>query len=248
MEIIANGIRPDHQVIFDMIEPGSRVLDLGCGTGDLLHLLARDKDARVQGIELDEKAIYECVKKGLSVCQSDIESGLAEYPDGSFDYVILNQSLQEIRKVSFLLREALRVGSRVIVGFPNFAHINARIWLFFGGKAPMTPSLPYRWYDTPNVRFLSIGDFREFLCGEGICGGEGLFSERAKNDHLLAQPPGAECDLSAVASGWPGARPYGKGDADGPAPKRRRKVRAGAGMNHKGRRTGQPWNPRERVP
>ena len=168
MEIIANGIRPDHQVIFDMIEPGSRVLDLGCGTGDLLHLLARDKDARVQGIELDENAIYECVRKGLSVCQSDIESGLAEYPDGSFDYVILNQSLQEIRKVFFLLREALRVGNRVIVGFPNFAYINARVCLCLGGKAPMTPSLPHRWYDTPNVRFLSISDFRSFCAEKGF--------------------------------------------------------------------------------
>jgi methionine biosynthesis protein MetW len=168
MEIINNGIRPDHQVIFDMIEPGSRVLDLGCGTGDLLQLVARDKDARVQGIELDEHAIYECVRKGLSVCQSDIESGLAEYPDGSFDYVILNQSLQEIRKVFFLLREALRVGNRVIVGFPNFAYINARVCLGLGGKAPMTPSLPYRWYDTPNVRFLSISDFRSFCAEKGF--------------------------------------------------------------------------------
>lgn len=168
MEIIDNGIRPDHRVIFDMIEPGSRVLDLGCGTGDLLQLVARDKEARVQGIELDEHAIYECVRKGLSVCQSDIESGLAEYPDGSFDYVILNQSLQEIRKVFFLLREALRVGNRVIVGFPNFAYINARVCLGLGGKAPMTPSLPYRWYDTPNVRFLSISDFRSFCAEKGF--------------------------------------------------------------------------------
>jgi methionine biosynthesis protein MetW len=180
MEIIANGIRPDHQLIFDMIGPGSRVLDLGCGTGDLLHLLARDNEARVQGIELDEKAIYECVRKGLSVCQSDIESGLAEYPDGSFDYVILNQSLQEIRKVHFILREALRVGSRVIVGFPNFAYINARISLFFGGRAPMTPSLPYRWYDTPNVRFLSISDFKGFCAEKGFAVEKASFLNRHK--------------------------------------------------------------------
>jgi methionine biosynthesis protein MetW len=180
MEIIDNGIRPDHQVIFDMIEPGARVLDLGCGAGDLLHLLARDKEARVQGIELDEKAIYECVKKGLSVCQSDIESGLAEYPDGSFDYVILNQSLQEIRKVFFLLREALRVANRVIVGFPNFAYLNARLCLGFGGKAPMTPSLPYQWYDTPNVRFLSISDFRSFCAEKGFVVENARFLSGAK--------------------------------------------------------------------
>ena len=127
METIDNGIRPDHRIIFEMIEPGSRVLDLGCGGGDLTSLLMRDKNVWVQGIELDEQAIYECVRKGLSVCQSDIESGLAEYPDGSFDYVILNQSLQEVRKALFLVREALRVGNRVIIGFPNFAHISARI-------------------------------------------------------------------------------------------------------------------------
>jgi methionine biosynthesis protein MetW len=174
MEIVDKGIRPDHQAIFDMIESGARVLDLGCGAGDLLHLLASEKNARVQGIELDEKAIYECVRKGLSVCQSDIESGLAEYPDGSFDYVILNQSLQEIRKVHFLLREALRVGNRVIVGFPNFAYLNARLCLCFGGRAPMTPSLPYRWYDTPNVRFLSISDFSSF------CSEKGFVVERAR--------------------------------------------------------------------
>ena len=168
METVDKGIRADHRIIFEMIEPGSRVLDLGCGGGDLTSLLMRDKNVWVQGIELDEQAIYECVRKGLSVCQSDIESGLAEYPDGSFDYVILNQSLQEVRKALFLVREALRVGNRVIIGFPNFAHISARISLFFQGKAPMTPSLPYRWYDTPNVRFLSISDFRRFCRENGF--------------------------------------------------------------------------------
>jgi methionine biosynthesis protein MetW len=168
MENVAENLRTDHRIIFHMIEPGTRVLDLGCGSGDLIHRLMRDKDVWVQGIELDEQAIYECVRKGLSVCQSDIESGLAEYPDHSFDYVILNQSLQEVRKALFLLREALRVGNRVIVGFPNFAHVNARCSLFFGGKAPMTPSLPYHWYDTPNVRFLSINDFRRFCRGNGF--------------------------------------------------------------------------------
>ena len=173
METIDNDIRPDHRVIFDWIDPGARVLDLGCGGGELIDLLSREKDARVQGIELDEQAIYECVKKGLSVCQGDIETGLAEYPDRCFDYVILNQSLQEVRQASFLLREALRVGERAIVGFPNFAHIGARASLFFGGRAPMTPSLPYRWYDTPNVRFLSIGDFR------GVCAEMGFAVEKA---------------------------------------------------------------------
>jgi methionine biosynthesis protein MetW len=164
----ADDVRPDHRVISEWIEPGARVLDLGCGDGELMELLSQRKETRVQGIELDEKAIWECVRKGLSVCQGDIETGLAEYPDHCFDYVILNQSLQEVRKASFLLREALRVGNRAIVGFPNFAHIGARVSLFFGGRAPMTPSLPYRWYDTPNVRFLSIADFRVFCAEMGF--------------------------------------------------------------------------------
>jgi methionine biosynthesis protein MetW len=158
----SNGIRLDHQIICQIVEPEARVLDLGCGNGDLLYLLAREKGARVQGIELNDSAIYECVKKGLSVFHGDIESGLAEYPDRSFDYVILNQSLQEVKKIDWLTGEALRIGGKIIVGFPNFAYLQARWMLFFRGKAPITPSLPYRWHDTPNVRFLSINDFRDF--------------------------------------------------------------------------------------
>jgi methionine biosynthesis protein MetW len=157
-----NSIRPDHKIIFDMVEPGSRVLDLGCGTGDLIYFLARDKQARVQGVELDEAAIYECVRKGLSVFHSDIESSVKEYPAASFDYIVLNQSMQEVKNVDSLVRDALRIGTKIIVGFPNFAFYGARMMLFFGGRAPITKSLPYRWYDTPNVRFLSITDFREF--------------------------------------------------------------------------------------
>src|SRR5512136_1655718 len=100
-------IRLDHRIIFNIVESGSKVLDLGCGTGDLLYLLAEEKNARVQGIELNDEALYECVKKGLSVFHSDIESGLMEYPDAAFDYVILNQSMQEVKKVDYLIGEAL---------------------------------------------------------------------------------------------------------------------------------------------
>jgi methionine biosynthesis protein MetW len=164
----SNGIRLDHQVICQIVEPGARVLDLGCGNGDLLYLLAREKGARVQGIELNDSAIYECVKKGLSVFHGDIESGLAEYPDRSFDYVILNQSMQEVKKIDGLIHEALRIGSKIIVGFPNFAYLQARMMLFFRGKVPITPSLPYRWHDTPNVRFLSVSDFRDFCREKGL--------------------------------------------------------------------------------
>jgi methionine biosynthesis protein MetW len=166
--MLSKEIRLDHRVIYEIIEDGSRVLDLGCGNGDLLYLVARDKKAKVQGIELSDSAIHECVKKGLSVYHSDIETGLREYPDSSFDYVILNQSMQEVKNVDWVIAEALRIGSKIVVGFPNFAFIGARLMLFFKGKAPITRSLPYHWYDTPNVRFLSVKDFEDFCRGKNL--------------------------------------------------------------------------------
>jgi len=161
-------IHLDHQTIYSIVEPGSRVLDLGCGEGDLLYPLVRDKQVRAQGIELNDKAIQECVKKGLSVFHDDIENSLCEFPDNSFDYVILNQSMQEVKKVDGVLQEALRIGGKVIVGFPNFAYIKSRLMLFFRGRSPITGSLPYLWYDTPNVRFLSITDFKDFCATKNI--------------------------------------------------------------------------------
>ncbi len=163
-----NSISLDYRVIYEIIEPGSRVLDLGCGTGELIYLLEKEKNAKVQGIELDESAIYKCVEKGLSVFHGDIDSGLSEYPDKSFDYVILNQSMQQLKKAGFVIEESLRVSGKVIVGFPNFVYIKARLMFFFRGKAPITKSLPYRWYDTPNLHFLSISDFKDFCLKKNI--------------------------------------------------------------------------------
>lgn len=155
-------MRLDHQIIVDLIPPESRVLDLGCGDGTLLALLEEKKHVRGQGVELSGHCIYHCVEKGVSVFHTDIENGLQGYPDRSFDFVILNQSLQEVRNIGLVLNESLRVGAQAIVGIPNFAHVSARFRLLFGGKAPVTPSLPYNWSDTPNVRFMSLTDFKLF--------------------------------------------------------------------------------------
>jgi len=154
--------RLDHRIICDLIDRKSKVIDLGCGNGDLLQLLVEEKKVLAQGIELNEKQIYKCVEKGVSVFHGDIESGLVGYPDKSFDYAILNQSMQETKNVGFVIKEALRVGKKVIVGFPNFVHLKARLSVFLRGKVPVTQSLPYRWYDTPNLHFLSITDFDDF--------------------------------------------------------------------------------------
>jgi len=161
-------IQLDHAVILDLIRPQSTVLDLGCGNGDLLFLLIKERKARVQGIEIDEQEIYKCVAKGLNVFHGDVDSGLAEFNDKSFDYVILNQSLQQILHVDKVLIDALRVGKKVIVGFPNFTHYKSRLQMFFQGRSPVTGALPYQWYETPNLHFLSISDFKNYCRLKGI--------------------------------------------------------------------------------
>jgi methionine biosynthesis protein MetW len=166
--------RLDHRIIFDLIEPGSKVLDLGCGNGDLMYILTREKNVRAQGIEVDDTAVYECVKKGLSVFHSDIERDLRYRTSPSV--VILNQSRQEVKKADFVIEVSLRVAGKIVVGFPNFAYIKSRVMLFFQGRSPITPSLPYRWYDTPNVRFLSITAFTDFSREKHLRGPRGPIS------------------------------------------------------------------------
>lgn len=154
--------RLDNEIIFELIAPGSRVLDLGCGEGELLARLIDEKQVEGQGIEIDRDAIAACVEKGVNVLHGDFYDELPEYPEKSFDYVVLNESLQEIKDVVRLLDEALRVGRRVVVGFPNFAHIRMRLELFFRGQTPITATLPHKWYDSPNLRFVSVHDFCAF--------------------------------------------------------------------------------------
>ena len=160
--------RFDHKVIVELVKPNSKVLDLGCGDGTLLSLLFEQKGCHGTGIEIDEKGIYQCVAKGLTVSHGDIDSGLADFSNKRFDYVILNESLQQVLNPRRVILESLRVGKKVIAGIPNFCHSRARLQLFFQGRVPVTKELPYQWYDTPNLRFLSLKDFRYFCKENGI--------------------------------------------------------------------------------
>ena len=175
----------EHGVIAGWVSSGASVLDLGCGDGELLSLLIEQKQVHAQGIEISDQAIHHCVAQGLSVFQEDIDTGLAEYADRSFDYVILNQTFQQVKKPDFVLREALRVGKRTIVGFPNFVYYRARFQLFFRGKVPVTASLPSEWYDTPNLHFLGIADFNEYCKKRDIRVEKAAFIRKNKKIRLL---------------------------------------------------------------
>ncbi|WP_027185909.1 methionine biosynthesis protein MetW [Desulfovibrio inopinatus] len=155
-------MRFDLQVIASWIRPGSRVLDLGCGKGDLLKYLEDHKQVRATGIEYDESKVTKALARGLAVLQGDINQELQDYADLAFDYVILSQTLQQVYNPAPLLSEMLRIASQGIVSFPNFAHWRCRSQLFFEGYAPRTKELPYEWHDTPNIRVITLKDFRRF--------------------------------------------------------------------------------------
>jgi methionine biosynthesis protein MetW len=178
-------MKADHQIISQIVSAGAHVLDLGCGSGELLAFLTQEKKALVQGIELDEDQMHQCVERGLTVLQGDIESGLVDYPDKSFDFVILNQIMQEIRKADFVIQESLRVGKRVIVGFPNFAYIKARLTLLLNGKTPINDALPYYWFETPNIRFLTIHDFLDYCNKKEIKIEQEYFLGKSGQIHIL---------------------------------------------------------------
>ncbi|HUE75305.1 MAG TPA: methionine biosynthesis protein MetW [Chloroflexota bacterium] len=151
--------RRDLHLIAELIPPGSRVLDLGCGTGELLELLIRERGVRGSGVEISEEGIYACIAKGLPVHQGNLDEGLGDYPDNSFDYVILSQTLQAINRPAFVVQEMLRVGGIGVVSFPNFGYWRVLWSLLLTRRMPKTPTLPYEWYETPNIHLCTIEDF-----------------------------------------------------------------------------------------
>lgn len=161
-------IRFDLRLIASWIEPQSKVLALGCGEGDLLHYLKQTKNVKETGIEIKESRVAKCIEKGVSVLQGDINEEIEDYPDNAFDYAILSQTLQQVYQPDNLIRSMLRVAGRSIVSFPNFSHWRIRMQLMGTGYVPKTAELPYEWYNTPNIRVLSLLDFRKFAAQVGF--------------------------------------------------------------------------------
>lgn len=151
--------------IVGIIKPGSSVLDLGCDDCTLLDRLIRERHVQGRGVDITDRSIQECIRKGISVFHGDLDEGLKDHPTGAYDYVILSRTLQQVRHPHLLLREMVRVGRTVIVNYPNFAHVINRIQLALGGRMPVNKHIPYQWYDTPNIHFFTHRDFRR-LCTE----------------------------------------------------------------------------------
>jgi methionine biosynthesis protein MetW len=165
--------RVDLLLVAEMVERGARVLDVGCGDGELLRILTEARGVDGRGIELSREGVNECVAKGLAVIQGDADTDLVDYPDDAFDYVILSQTLQATRRPRQVLEHMLRIGRRAIVSFPNFGHWQIRLQIMFTGRMPTTANLPHTWYDTPNIHFCTIKDFR------GLCETVGARMQRA---------------------------------------------------------------------
>lgn len=182
----SQGLHLNYEIICDHIEQESKVLDLGCGSGALLKLLREKKNAYCRGVEINEDNVIKCIEKGLSVFQGDIDEGLKDYQDKSFDYVILNQTLQCVHKPDYAIQEMLRVGKRIVISFPNFAYWRVRFYLFFNGRMPKSAILPFEWYNTPNIHLLTLSDFREFCKLRQIKILKEIYMNRAKvKDDLL---------------------------------------------------------------
>lgn len=160
--------RWDHEIISRLIPDRASVLDLGCGPGELLCHLMRTRGVFGQGIELDPESVLACVQRGVPVIQADLDEGLRGFADGSFDFVVLEETLQTVRRPLRVLAEMLRVGRTGIISFPNFGHWRVRGQLLLGGRMPVTPHLPHAWWDTPNIHLMTIRDFESWCAEQGV--------------------------------------------------------------------------------
>lgn len=163
-----SALRPDLAIIAENVAPGSRVLDIGCGDGELMAALRDGKGVDARGMEIDPEKVEQCVSKGLFVIQGDANTDLAAYPDGAFDYAILSHTLQTTSRPDLMLDELLRIGRKAFVSFPNFGHWRVRMALLWQGRMPVTRNLPQAWYDTPNIHHLTVDDFRALLVKKGV--------------------------------------------------------------------------------
>jgi methionine biosynthesis protein MetW len=162
---MAAELRPDYAIISEWIRPNAHVLDLGCGDGTLLHHLQQTRGVSGYGIEIDPDEVVGCIRKGVNVIQADLDAGLAQFENDSFDYVIMSEALQVVQRPDRLMDEILRVGNECIVTFPNFGHWKSRVAIAFAGRMPVSPALPAQWYDTLNIHLCTVRDF-ETLCRE----------------------------------------------------------------------------------
>ncbi|MEO6388460.1 MAG: methionine biosynthesis protein MetW [Croceibacterium sp.] len=194
-------LRPDLAVIARHVAPGSRVLDVGCGEGELMAVLRGERQVDARGMEIDPGAVERCVARGLSVVQGDADRDLADYPDHAFDYAILSQTLQTAARPDLMLDQLLRIGRKAFVSFPNFAYWRMRASLLRHGRMPVTRHLPVSWYETQNIHHVTVADFRALLREKGvtveqdwfftrgreIAGGQGHFGANWRAEHAVFQ-------------------------------------------------------------
>ncbi|MBE7707018.1 MAG: methionine biosynthesis protein MetW [Cyanobacteria bacterium SIG30] len=158
----------NYDKITNLVKENSKIIDLGCGDGTLFKKLVEEKNVTGVGVEIRQDAVVKAIEKGLSVIQADLDEGLKEFPDKSFDFAILNRTLQSTEKPDYVIEEMLRVAKKAIVSFPNFAYWKVRFYLFFRGKMPVSEALPWQWYDTPNIHLLTVNDFFDFCKNNNI--------------------------------------------------------------------------------